>query len=886
MSNLRASETDEERRNRRVSNSQRMSILRASETEEERRNRRASNSQRMSTLRTLETIDHRQLRQLNNGMRMSNRRNKIWRQKENSAFAYDSNISYECDSLIEIGRMVIECSFCKALKWKGESSSMCCNNGKIQIPLLQTPPEPLLTLLSTDSPDAINFQTNIRRYNSCFQMTSFGSGREIRELGFMPTFKVQGQVYHRIGSLQPQPNEEPKFLQVYFVADKEQQVEQRCRNVNNIKPGIVCKELFQQFVVDMYAKIETERLRFIRLNQKKLRVEDYIHLRDAITNDDNIKQIGKPTILPSTFTGSPRYMHERTQDAMTYVRNYGSLHLFITFTCNPQWREITEELILRQKSHDRHDIICRVFYLKLKSLLNLINKGKIFGEIRCFIYTVEWQKRGLPHAHILLWFQEKLYVHMIDDLITAELPNPETDPILYNVVKTQMIHGPCGSINPLSPCMKDGKCTKRYPRDFLKETQTGHDGYPLYRRRKPEDGGQVTIKKVRGSEVVIDNRWIVPFCPLLSRALNAHINVEYCSSIKSIKYVCKYINKGSDMAIFNLKNNDIQHDEIQTYEIGRYLSSNEAVWRILGFPIHERHPTVVHLSVHLDNGPTSFSDLKTFNGIVCETFKQACELRGLLEDDSHWKSTLDEAATTHSGRMLRDLFAVILHTCCVSNPVQLWNLHRENMSEDILHKTRITVNNMDLDYNDEIFNSALLALEDKIKALGGTDLKVFGLPEVHRDINNSLNYEIIRETCYNIHQLTSYIETNEPNLTDDQRLAFEKITSAVFTETGGIYFLDAPGGTGDISTEQFAQNLLHLGNGTMTIDSEGLITLTNIGNIVATIEDLQDRVFPNIESFDLRGLLDDDYIGNRLRGSSLQRIQAHVTSSIAVILHT
>ncbi|XP_055944402.1 uncharacterized protein LOC129975364 [Argiope bruennichi] len=54
--------------------------------------------------------------------------------------------------------------------------------------------------------------------------------------------------------------------------------------------------------------------------------------------------------------------------------------------------------------------------------------------------------------------------------------------------------------------------------------------------------------------------------------------------------------------------------------------------------------------------------------------------------------------------------------------------------------------------------------------------------------------------------------------------------------------------TGDISTKQFAQNLLHLGNGTMTVDSEGLIALTNIGNIVATIEDLQDRVFLNIES--------------------------------------
>lgn len=53
-----------------------------------------------------------------------------------------------------------------------------------------------------------------------------------------------------------------------------------------------CQSLFHQFVVDMYAKIESERLLFIRLNQKKLRADDYIHLRDAITNDGNADNIG------------------------------------------------------------------------------------------------------------------------------------------------------------------------------------------------------------------------------------------------------------------------------------------------------------------------------------------------------------------------------------------------------------------------------------------------------------------------------------------------------------------------------------------------------------------------------------------------------------------
>jgi hypothetical protein len=84
-----------------------------------------------------------------------------------------------------------------------------------------------------------------------------------------------------------------------------------------------CRQLFNQFVVDMYAKIESERLLFISLNEHKLRVEEYIHLRDAVANDGNVETLGALVILPATFTGSPRHMHEYAHDAMAYVRTYG-----------------------------------------------------------------------------------------------------------------------------------------------------------------------------------------------------------------------------------------------------------------------------------------------------------------------------------------------------------------------------------------------------------------------------------------------------------------------------------------------------------------------------------------------------------------------------------
>ena len=209
----------------------------------------------------------------------------------------------------------------------------------------------------------------------------------------------------------------------------------------------------------------------------------------------------------------------------------------------------------------------------------------------------------MPHAHILLWLENPIHPNDIDSLISAELPDKNEDPTLFEIVTNNMIHGPCGNYNERLPCMQGNpkNCTKRYPRKFVKDTQTGEDGYPLYRRRSPQHGGFThIIKENTPSQYVVDNRFIVPYSALLCKIFNAHINVEFCNSVKSIKYVCKYVNKGSDMAVFGI--HDESRNEVQNFVTGRYVSSNEAIWRIFGFPIHEHFPSVTHLAVHLENG--------------------------------------------------------------------------------------------------------------------------------------------------------------------------------------------------------------------------------------------------------------------------------------------
>ncbi|XP_042226262.1 uncharacterized protein LOC121869140 [Homarus americanus] len=145
---------------------------------------------------------------------------------------------------------------------------------------------------------------------------------------------------------------------------------------------------------------------------------------------------------------------------MAFVRHYGRADYFITMTCNPHWPEIVDNLAPGQESHDRPDIVARVFKLKVKKFMEHMKKG-IFGTLQAWLYTIEYQKRGLPHAHFLFWIapEHKIKAEEYDLPISAEIPKKEQDKELHNLVMKHMIHGPCGPLNEGSPCMVDRKCS-------------------------------------------------------------------------------------------------------------------------------------------------------------------------------------------------------------------------------------------------------------------------------------------------------------------------------------------------------------------------------------------------------------------------------------------
>ncbi|CAJ2678283.1 unnamed protein product, partial [Trifolium pratense] len=376
-------------------------------------------------------------------------------------------------------------------------------------------------------------------------------------------------------------------------------IQERKKEFGNI---VFSRRLFQQFVVDCYTMIEAQRLSFIRENQDKIRSDVLSGLQEAVDRGDvDASTVGKRIILPDSFTGGPRYMFNNCQDAQGICKRFGYPDLFITITCNANWPEIRNFIEPRGlQPSDRPDIIARVFKMKLDQMMSDFKKEQIFGKVVAGMYTVEFQKRGLPHAHMLMWLDQKNKIktgHDIDKVISAELPHPQLYPKLYSAVSSFMMHGPCGEANINSPCMVNYRCSKFFPKKYKSSTTIDDEGYPSYRRRNTG----VSVKKPKAS---LDNAFVVPYNPFLLIRYQAHINVEYCNKSNAIKYLFKYVNKGPDRSNVEISNGNKSKepvDEIKRFYDCRYLSPAEAVWRTFAFDIHQHFPAVIRLSIHLEN---------------------------------------------------------------------------------------------------------------------------------------------------------------------------------------------------------------------------------------------------------------------------------------------
>ncbi|XP_071740486.1 uncharacterized protein [Rutidosis leptorrhynchoides] len=882
------------------------------------------------------------------------------------------------------------CSYCRATLWRSESLtnnrkgrktsySLCCGQGKVELPPVPQPPQLILRLYQNRHSNSKNFMKYIRAYNNMFAFTSMGGkiDKSVNNGRGPYIFRLSGQNCHRTGSLLPNDGCSPKFSHGRAVDDNEQALDptlilelknildvcnplvisyrmardgfaenphQRLRlrligrrktdgrtynlptvsevaglivgdidssfeardiivetqtgqlqriselhpsylslqypmlfplgqdgyrrgikhrNVDNNATGHtgltfreffayhiqdrlytpslmhLAKKLYQQFLVDAYTMIESERLSYIRFQQKKLRLTSAKDISNNVTEGNVVaSKTGKRIILPSTFTGGSRYMMQNYLDAMAIVRHFGYPDLFITFTCNPKWPEIARFLNNKQLNpEDRPDILCRLFKIKLDSMIKDLKKEHVFGEMDSVLYTIEFQRCGLPHAHICTFLKAAYKLptsQRIDSIISAEIPDRSTDPDLYQLVANFMMHGPCGTQNPKSPCMNETTktCTKLFPKSFQEHTSIDENGYPIYRRR---DNGSRIYK----GDVVLHNGYVVPYNPFLLKKYQSHINVERCNQTGAIKYLFKFINKGPNRITAGLvMNNDINGevdekpvDEIKEYYDCRYISACEAAWRIFGNEIHYRTHAVERLSFHLPNeqpvifeddadlqdviekpsvassmftswmeikGPTCFEDIRTVNGKMCPTFKDACYELGLLDDDKEYVEAFQQASQYSSGSYLRSLFVMLLVSNNLSRPDDVWSQCSHLLGEDILHKQRkrpgfavYTVEQKDID------NHALYEIELLLRNQGSSLKKFQGMPYPSSDfVIDTTNILIHDELRYDRIALRSEHDILFSSLTSEQKGVYEVIVSAVNNNVGGVFFVYGYGGTG------------------------------------------------------------------------------------------
>ncbi len=199
--------------------------------------------------------------------------------------------------------------------------------------------------------------------------------------------------------------------------------------------------LLNEYLVDMFSSVEDSRLNYIH-QHVQTRIAARSELDETIDAEGG-HRAGR-IYLPSSFMGSPRKQRKLIADGLAVVRRLGKPTYFITITCNPNWPEIRDHPEMHgQNASDHPDLTCRIFRAKLQKMMESLKTG-LLGEKIYHMYVVEFQKRGLPHAHLALRVTpQPQTTDQIDDIVSAEIPpessNPD-DQRYHKLVQHHMVH--------------------------------------------------------------------------------------------------------------------------------------------------------------------------------------------------------------------------------------------------------------------------------------------------------------------------------------------------------------------------------------------------------------------------------------------------------------
>ena len=307
----------------------------------------------------------------------------------------------------------------------------------------------------------------------------------------------------------------------------------------------------------------------------------------ALTPDQPGYRATGKTFLSSEFHGSRRHLKKLSQNGLIVVSAKGPPHLFITLTCNTEWPEIKDRLFYGQTAFDRPDVTTQVFKARLTAFLHNLRHGKYFRDVNneekskhsveYEMMCIEYQHRGLPHAHIVIRLTDMPddddgdnRIQWIKQHVHSCAPRPH-DCEYYtearrDLVRKHMLHTCSNAVNG---CLKDGMCKRGYDALVLNngEPSFGERNFPIYGKREEED------LRVVPHNIYILEDW------------DGHVNVEFCGSHYTPVYLYQYLFKGAKKERFRLTNaEDIaDDDEINLHIRAQVISSMDSMWRVMGY---------------------------------------------------------------------------------------------------------------------------------------------------------------------------------------------------------------------------------------------------------------------------------------------------------------
>lgn len=459
------------------------------------------------------------------------------------------------------------------------------------------------------------------------------------------------------------------------------------------------KRLLQEYIVDAAAKIEDNELYFQESHQKELRASEYDSIKRAKAEGftGTLGRVqSKPQVMSKSMRSSPAQKAAKYKDFVAAFRYHGGVDAFVTMTANPNWPEIQSALKPGESAEDRSDIVARVFKLKLNKAIDLIENG-FLGEQCCVAYVIEFQKRGLPHAHIAIAFTEEWKLKSgkeVDLMVSAEIPDPVLHPKLNKIVCHHNAHFCIFEKDNPASCIENGVCKKGFPFELRDDTILIDSAYPLYRRRNLHP---TTIVR-KGREVRVTDAMIVPYNPALSLLLDCHCNIQACSQIFDFKYFFKYFTKKAESLIFypndvaktnerkksfaELKESIHVDDEINRYKIGRFIGTSDAMWSILGFELYYLTQPVLSMPIDLPGKQTVF-----LRGNILQGLPERTMMTAFFELVSQQGDT---ALTFASSKKVKDLLYQDVPNHCVWNSgLKMWTLRTRKAKNGIAQIGRL-----------------------------------------------------------------------------------------------------------------------------------------------------------------------------------------------------